>query len=76
MFSNPNTSKGRHHITIKASLDKGVTWQECNQLLLDAEVGWGYSCMTMLDDETIGILYEGSNAQLVFQAVKLRDIVR
>ena len=76
LFSNPNTSKGRHHITIKASLDKGVTWQECNQMLLDAEVGWGYSCMTMLDDETIGILYEGSNAQLVFQAVKLRDVVR
>ena len=30
----------------------------------------------MVDPGTVGILYEGSTAQLVFQTVKLRDIVR
>ena len=75
LFSNPDTTKGRNHMTIKASLDGGHTWLPDNSLLLDEEEGWGYSCMTMIDRETVGILYEGSVSQLVFQAVKLKDIV-
>lgn len=47
-----------------------------HQVLLDAEDGWGYSCLTMVDEETVGILYESSVAHMTFQAVKLRDIVR
>ena len=35
LFSNPNTTKGRNHITIKASLDGGVTWLPEHQLMLD-----------------------------------------
>ena len=42
LFSNPNDAKNRHSITIKASLDGGVTWLPENQLLLDAGWGWGY----------------------------------
>lgn len=76
LFSNPNTTKGRNHITIKASLDGGMTWNDKNSVLLDEEEGWGYSCMTLIDKETIGILYEGSTAHLVFQTVKLKDIVK
>ncbi len=76
LFSNPNTCNGRHHITIKASLDGGLTWLPEHQVLLDAEDGWGYSCLTMVDEETVGILYESSVAHMTFQAVKLRDIVR
>ena len=75
LFSNPNTTEGRHHITIKASLDGGKTWPDEYQLLLDAEWGWGYSCLTMIDKETIGILYEGSTAHMTFQAVKLKDLI-
>lgn len=75
LFSNPDTTKGRNHMTVKASLDGGYTWLPENQLLLDEEENWGYSCLTMIDSETVGILYEGSTAQLVFQAVKLHDIV-
>lgn len=75
LFSNPDTKKGRHHITIKASLDGGVTWLPRHQVLLDAEEGWGYSCLTMLDGETVGILYESSVAHITFQVVKLADIL-
>ena len=76
LFSNPNTTKGRHHITIKASLDGGLTWLPEHQVLLDEEDGWGYSCLTMIDRETVGILYESSVAHMTFQAVKLKDIVK
>ncbi|EKC80098.1 sialidase, partial [human gut metagenome] len=76
LFSNPDTTKGRNHLTIKASLDGGDTWSAEHALLLDEEENWGYSCLSMIDSETVGILYEASTAQLLFQAVKLRDIVR
>lgn len=75
LFSNPNTTKGRHHITIKASLDGGVTWLPEHQVLLDEADGWGYSCLTMIDKDTVGILYESSVAHMTFQAVKLTDII-
>ena len=76
LFSNPNTEKGRHSMTIKASFDGGLTWHEENQLLLDEGNGWGYSCLTMIDTETVGILYEGSGAHLCFQAIPLNEIVK
>lgn len=76
LFSNPNTVKGRHHITIKVSLDGGVTWLPEHQVMLDEGDGWGYSCLTMIDRETVGILYESSVAHMTFQAIPLRDIVQ
>lgn len=75
LFSNPDTVRGRNHITIKASLDGGNTWDTSHSVLLDEEEGWGYSCLTMIDRETVGILYEGSTSQILFQAVKLEDII-
>lgn len=76
LFSNPDTIKGRTHITIKASLDGGITWLPENQILLDEELGWGYSCLTMINPSTVGILYESSVAQMTFQAIPLSDIVK
>lgn len=76
LFSNPNTTKGRHHITIKASLDGGLTWPAEYQVLLDEGEGWGYSCLSMIDKETVGIFYESSVAHMTFQAVKLSDIIK
>lgn len=76
LFSNPDTVRGRNHITIKASLDDGMTWKEADQVLLDEDEGWGYSCLTMVDPETVGILYESSVAHMTFQTVPLRDIVK
>ncbi|WP_300698372.1 sialidase family protein [Bacteroides sp.] len=76
IFSNPNTTKGRHSITIKISLDGGVTWLPEHQLLLDEDENWGYSCLSMINKETIGIFYESSVAHMTFQAVNLKDIVK
>ena len=76
IFSNPNSTTKRKNTTIKISLDRGYTWSEEHQILLDEGYNWGYSCLTMVDKETIGILYESSVAHITFQSVKLRDIIK
>lgn len=75
LFSNPNSLRGRNHMTIKASKDAGTTWPIEHQLLLDEQGGAGYSCMSMIDAATVGILYEGSQADMTFQRVKIKDIL-
>ena len=76
IFSNPNTTNARKDITIKVSLDGGNTWLPEHQVMLDEGYGWGYSCLTMVDHETIGILYESSVAHMTFQTVKLKDLIK
>ena len=75
LFSNPAVpaGAGRNHTTVRLSRDGGNSWN--NGILLDEEENWGYSCMTMIDGDTVGILYESSVSQLLFQAVKLKDII-
>jgi sialidase-1 len=75
LFSNPNSLAGRNHITIKSSNDRGLTWPADSQLLLDEWGSAGYSCLSMIDDQTVGILYEGSRAHMTFQRVKLKGII-
>ena len=72
LFSNPADAKARKNITIQMSLDGGKTWTR--KCLLDEGTGWGYSCLTMIDKETVGILYESSQAHMTFQAIALKDI--
>ncbi len=74
-FVNPNTTKGRHHMTIKASLDGGLTWPVEKQLLLDELSGNGYPSLTVIDADHLGILYEGSQADLVFEKIPVTDIL-
>lgn len=74
LFSNPNSLQAREKITIKASQDMGKSWPDPNQVLLDDGIGRGYSCMTVIDEQTIGILYEGSQSDLTFQRIKLADL--
>ena len=75
LFSNPDSVRGRKRITIKASPDSGLTWPKQHRLLLDEHASAGYSCMTMIDRKTVGILYEGSQAQMTFQRIPLADLV-
>lgn len=73
-FSNPADSRARTNISVKWSGDQGLTWSD--GLLLDSGESWGYSCLTMIDKETVGILYESSQAHLIFQALKLEDLLK
>lgn len=75
LFSNPDCDNARRDITVKISFDGGATWPEENKVLLDAGDGWGYSCLTMIDRETVGILYESSQAHMTFQAIPLADLL-
>ncbi len=74
-FSNPNSRTTRNNLTVKTSFDDGKSWPEANWLLLDEYVGNGYSCITSIDAHTIGILYEGSQADLVFQQISVHDLI-
>lgn len=74
-FSNPNDVKERKNMTIKLSLDEGNTWLEKNSLLIDERKCYGYSCMTMIDKDTIGLLYEGSK-ELYFVRIPLKDVLK
>lgn len=75
LFSNPATENGRNHITIKASLNDGESWPEELKVLLDEGTGWGYSCLTMINEREVGILYESSVANMTFQIIPLSEIL-
>ena len=75
LFSNPNSKFKRHKQTIKVSFDDGSTWPEKYWLELDAGIGRGYSCLTSVDENTIGILYEGSQSQMTFQKILLSEFL-
>ena len=72
LFANPADAGRRRNLTLRISFDGGRTWPE--SILLDEEEGWGYSCLTMVDRSTVGILYESSQAHITFQSIKLTDI--
>lgn len=75
LFCNPESYRERNNMTLKVSFDDGQTWPSAHKVLVDEWGGFGYSCITSVDDETIGILYESSQAQLVFQQIKLKDLL-
>lgn len=74
LFSNPADLYHRQNMTIKISEDEGMTWPDNYHTLIDAGKGRGYSCMTSIDEHTIGILYEGSQSDLIFQRVRLEEL--
>lgn len=74
LFSNPNSTAARVNMSIKLSKDYGVTWPSEYQILLDENRGFGYSSLTMVDDETVGILYEGER-DLYFQKIRLDELL-
>lgn len=69
-FSNPNSKKSRSQMTIRRSTDDGKTWP--HQILLDTK-GGAYSSLVMIDTDHLGILYESSVADMIFQIIPLSD---
>lgn len=74
LFSNPNTTSGRSHMTLKASVDDASSWLEDKWLLYDERGCWGYSCLAPVDKNHIGVLYEGRGA-LNFLKIPYKDVL-
>ena len=76
LFANPHSQTGRNHHSIQISFDEGRTWPEKYRLLLDEGQGNGYPSITRIDDRHVGIVYEGSQANLVFEKLSLDELLR
>lgn len=72
-FSNPDSTSARQHMTIKRSDDEGMTWPAEKQVLYDQRTGFGYSCLAPVDENNIGVLYEGAG-DLYFLKIPLSEI--
>src|SRR5699024_10795243 len=55
LFLNPASTTKRHNLAIRASFDEGNTLPYIHTLYKGPSA---YSCMTILQDKTIGCLYE------------------
>jgi sialidase-1 len=74
-FSNAASWHSRINISIKASLDNGNTWLNKNEVLIDERSCYGYSTMVAVDENNIGLLYEGEG-DLYFVTVPVADIIQ
>jgi len=70
-FFNPNTSSGRVDLSLQLSEDEGQTWSY--KELCYAPANWGYSCMCMVDQSTVGVLYETIGG-LIFEKINVNDV--
>lgn len=57
-FTNPNSPNKRVALTVRQSTDQGRTWSDGR--LIDPR-GCQYSCLTVLSDGRLGVLYEVEN---------------
>jgi sialidase-1 len=55
LFSNPASTTARERMIVRLSYDEGKTWP-VSKIVYDGPSS--YSCMTVLPDDTIGLLYE------------------
>lgn len=74
LFANPLSQKERSHQTIRVSFDDGLTWPEEPRILLDEGRGRGYPSLARVGPDRVGIVYESSRADVVFQAVMLSEL--
>jgi hypothetical protein len=58
LFSNPASTSSRENMTVRISYNEGETWTEGRVINPGSSA---YSSLSILDDHTIGLLYEASN---------------
>ena len=68
LLSNPASKQGRKNMTVSASLDNGKTWP-IRKVIHPG--GSAYSCMTILANGQIGLLYEHPYSEIVFTQFSL-----
>ena len=74
LFAHPASQTQRHRGTIRMSLDDGRTWPLSREIYPG---GFAYSCLTVLADGRIGILFERDRGPTIsFAAVPLSWISR
>jgi len=71
-FSNPDSRKNRDSLTIKFSTDEGERWDKIPSILVDERNSYGYSCLTKIDEEYLGLLYEGKG-EIYFVKIKIPE---
>ena len=76
LFANPHSTSGRHHHSIQVSMDDGKTWPGKYRMLLDEGSGAGYPSLSRVDDEHIGIVYEGSQSHVVFEKIAISELLK
>jgi sialidase-1 len=73
LFANPHSQEARERHSIQVSFDDGRTWP--TRLLLDEGRGNGYPSLARVDARHVGIVYEGSQAHLVFERNALDELL-
>jgi sialidase-1 len=73
-FSNVASQYARVNMTVKASTNLGETWPAGNSLLIDERMSFGYSSLCRVDENTIGLLYEGIR-DLYFVRIPVKEII-
>ncbi len=58
LFSNPASTTARENMTVKISYDEGETWNDGKTVFPGSAA---YSSLTILEDNTIGLLYEAKD---------------
>ncbi len=76
LFANPHSQRDRTHHSIQVSFDEGSTWPEQYRMLLDEGRGNGYPSLSRIDDRHVGIVYEGSGSDLVFEKMSIDELLR
>jgi len=76
LFANPQAKDGRHHHTLQVSFDEGKTWPKSHRFLLDEGRGRGYPSISRVDGGHVGIVYEGSRADVTFQKLSLEELLQ
>jgi sialidase-1 len=72
LFANPASQAGREKMTVRLSLDDGRTWPHSRLLY---EGSSAYSCLAVLPDGQVGIVYEcDSYRRITFSLLSIDDL--
>src|SRR5699024_4746523 len=74
LFSNPDSKTHRNRLSVKVSDNDAENWDRYPTMMLDELNSGVYSCLTSIDNVTIGILHESSQTNMVFQTVTIKEL--
>ena len=52
-----------------------MTWPESHHHLLDEFTGFGYPSLVQIDEEHVGIVFEGSRSHIMFMKFTIAELV-